>query len=273
METNINDLSMRANRLRAHAIAMVHEAKASHIGSCLSCADLLACLYWHTLRVDPMRPSWEDRDRFLLSKGHAAAILYAALAERGFLEIDELSSYCKDGSRLTGHVTTTVPGVELSTGSLGHGLPVACGIALAAKRDGKAFRTFALLSDGELDEGSNWEAILFAPHHQLDNLTVIIDYNKIQSFGRTTEVLNLDPLGDKFTAFGWSTCEIDGHSIRQITETFDALPLTSGRPTAIIAHTTKGKGVSFMQDQLAWHYKSPTSEQTAQAYAELGVGF
>ncbi len=232
-------------------------------------ADLVACLYWKILDINPDLPAWPERDRFILSKGHGAALVYAALAERGFFPVAELDSYCQSGSRLTGHATTGVPGVELSSGSLGHGLPVGCGIALAAKRGKLPFRTFVLLSDGELDEGSNWEAILFAPQHQLDNLVAIVDYNKIQSFGSVKDVLDLDPLGEKFRAFRWAVKEVDGHNMQELAEVFRSLPLESGRPTAIIAHTVKGKGVSFMEDQLAWHYKSPTDEQVEIALKEL----
>ena len=233
-------------------------------------ADLVTCLYWNTLRIDPAHPAWPERDRFLLSKGHGAAILYATLAERGFFPVAELDTYCQNGSRLTGHATSGVPGVELSSGSLGHGLPVGCGIALAAKRGNLPFRTFVLLSDGELDEGSNWEAILFAPQHQLDNLVAIVDYNKIQSFGLVKDVLDLDPLADKFRAFRWAVREVDGHNMQELTEVLGSVPHESGRPTAIIAHTVKGKGVSFMEDSLAWHYKSPTDEQVEIALKELG---
>lgn len=262
-------LRTQARRLRLDAVRMVHHAKASHLGSCLSMADLLACLYWHTLRVDPSQPEWSERDRFILSKGHGAAILYATLAERGFFPVDELAEYNQSGSRLTGHASNGVPGVEVSTGSLGHGPPIACGIALGAKRDGRSFRTFVLVSDGELDEGSNWEAILFAPHHKLDNLTMIVDYNKIQSFGRVSEVLELDPLADKFRAFGWAVAEIDGHDMQQVAATLSHLPLQAGKPTVVIAHTVKGKGVRFMEDKLEWHYKSPNAEQLDRANEDL----
>jgi transketolase len=229
----------------------------------------VACLYWETLRVDPANPGWLERDRFILSKGHGAALIYAALAERGFIPVTELESYCQNGSRLTGHITSGVPGVELSSGALGHGLPVGCGLALAAKREGQTSRVFVLASDGEMDEGSNWEAVLFAPQHQLDNLILIVDYNKIQSFGRTKDILDLDPLADKFRSFRWAVREIDGHNIEQILFAFAALPLEPERPTVIIAHTVKGKGVSFMEDSLAWHYKSPTDEQLKLALGEL----
>ncbi len=265
------DLRGRAATLRAHAVRMIHRAKASHLGSSLSMADVIASLYWQILRLNPLQPEWPDRDRFLLSKGHGAAMLYAALAERGFFPVSELDSYCQRGSRLTGHATSGVPGVELSSGSLGHGLPVGCGMALAAKREDRSFRTFVLLSDGELDEGSNWEAILFAPQHQLDNLVVIVDYNKIQSYGLVKDVLELEPLADKFRAFRWAVKEVDGHNMNELSNVLTSLPMEQGKPTAIIANTIKGKGVSFMEDTLAWHYKSPTDEQLSQALKELGA--
>lgn len=258
-----------ARVIRSQSLRMVHAAKASHIGSSLSMTDLLAVLYGGVLRVDPAQPDWSERDRFILSKGHAAAAGYAALAEVGFFPVEWLETYCQDGSKLPGHLTRTVPGVELSTGSLGHGLPVGAGMALAAKRDRSAVRVFVLLSDGELDEGSNWEAMLFAAHHGLDNLVAIVDYNKIQSFGSVADVLRLDPLADKWRAFGWACREIDGHDHDAISAALSAIPHEQGKPTAIIAHTIKGKGVSFMEDSLAWHYKSPTDEQLAQALREL----
>ena len=268
---NLQELSNFAKTLRVHAVRMIHRSRASHLGSCLSMADILAVLYGDVLQIRPSEPEWPMRDRFLLSKGHGAAILYATLAERGFFATEELATYCLANSRLTGHATSGVPGIELSSGSLGHGLPVGCGMALAAKRGGLSFRTFVLLSDGELDEGSNWEAILFAPQHQLDNLVAIIDYNKIQSFGAVKDVLELDPLADKFRAFRWAVKEIDGHNLQELSDTLNALPLQVNRPTAIIAHTIKGKGISFMEDQLAWHYKSPTTEQVETALEELEV--
>jgi transketolase len=250
---------------------MVHKSRASHLGSSLSMADILACLYWQVMKIDPENPKWPERDRFILSKGHGAAILYAALAERGYFPIEELNTYCANGARLKGHATSGVPGVDFSSGSLGHGLPVGCGIALARKRAGLPGRIFVLLSDGELDEGSNWEAFLFAPQHRLGNLVAIIDYNKIQSFGRTKDTLDLEPLVDKLRAFRWDVREMDGHNMQQISETFHSLPVGKDRPIVVIAHTVKGKGVSFMEDQLIWHYKSPSDEQLADALAELGV--
>ena len=271
MNSDLVQLRSVAVRIRALAIQMVHRSRASHLGSCLSIADVLACLYWKTLRIDPANPGWKERDRFILSKGHAAAILYATLAERGFFSASELENYCGTGSRLTGHATSGVPGVELSTGSLGHGLPVGCGIALACKRSNSPVRAFVLLSDGELDEGSNWEAFLFAAHHRLDNLIAIIDYNKIQSFGRTEDVLDLEPLVGKLTAFGWAVTEIDGNSMEQVYDALTGLPGSTGKPTVVLAHTVKGKGISFMENRLVWHYKSPSDEQLASALRELGV--
>jgi transketolase len=258
-----------ARRIRAHALRMVHAAKASHIGSCLSMADVLAVLYARVLRVDAANPGWTGRDRLIVSKGHAAAAVYAVLAEAGFFPREWLATYCEEGSRLLGHVTAhDIPGVELSTGSLGHGLPVACGLALAAARTGGDQRTFALLSDGELDEGSNWEAILFAGHHRLGRLTAIVDFNGIQSFGKVREVLDLEPLADKWRAFGWSVADVDGHDVDALERALSASD-AAGRPTVVIARTVKGKGVSFMEGELAWHYRSPTAEQLAKALAEV----
>ncbi len=267
---NLKTAGELARVIRAHALRMVHKTKASHIGSCLSIADILAVLYSQILRINPSLPAWPERDRFILSKGHAAAILYAALAERGFFPLEQLDTYCQQGAKLSGHVTSHgVPGIEMSTGSLGHGLPVGCGMALAGKRAAKSHRVFVLLSDGEFDEGSNWEAILFAPQHHLDNLVAIVDYNKIQSFGAVKEVVDLDPLADKWRAFRWAVREVDGHDYSQIERTLKSVPFESGKPSVMIAHTIKGKGVSFMENRLAWHYKSPDTEQLAQALNEL----
>jgi transketolase len=257
-------------RIRAHALRMANSANSAHIGGSLSIADILSVLYTQILQVDPANPDWPDRDRLVLSKGHATSILYATLAERGFFPVEWLAEYCKEGSKLLGHVSHHVPGAEVSTGSLGHGLPIACGMALAAKRDGGPSRTFVILSDGELDEGSCWEAILFAGHHRLSNLTAIVDYNKIQSFGTVKEVLDLEPLADKWRAFHWHTVEVDGHDLSQLEKTLGQVPLEPDRPTAIIAHTVKGKGVSFMENRLEWHYKSPNPAQLEQALKELG---
>ncbi len=249
---------------------MVHRANASHIGTCLSAADLLAVLYGSVLRCDPAWPDWPARDRFILSKGHGAAIIYALLAEKGFFPVEWLETYCQDGSHLAGHISHRgVPGVEVSTGSLGHGLSIGCGMALAQRSDHSGARTFVMLSDGECDEGSIWEAVLFAPHHKLDNLVVMVDYNKIQSFGSVSEVLELEPFAEKWRAFGWAVRELDGHDHAQIEAALRDAPFETGRPSVLIAHTVKGKGISFMENHLAWHYKSPNAEQLAQALAEL----
>jgi transketolase len=256
--------------IRRHVLLMTHRANSSHVGSCLSMADVLAVLYATVLRKKATQPDWPDRDRFILSKGHGAAAIYAVLAETGFFPTAWLETYCQDGSRLAGHITHHgVPGVEVSTGSLGHGLSLACGMALAGKHDSRPSRVFVLLSDGECDEGSTWEAALFAPHHYLDNLVGIVDYNKIQSLGRVDEVLKLDPLLDKWRAFRWSVREIDGHNHEQILEALTNVPWEPGKPSCLIAHTVKGKGVSFMENQLAWHYKSPKAEELRSALAEL----
>lgn len=261
-----------ARQLRAHALRMTHRARASHVGSCLSMADILAVLHGAILRIDPVRPDWPERDRLVISKGHAAAIVYAALAESGFLPVAELDGYSADGGRLPGHVTVTVPGVEVSTGSLGHGLPMAAGMALAAQRAGATWRAFCILSDGELDEGSNWEALQFAQHFGLDQLIAIIDYNKIQSFGSVAEVSELHPLAEKFRAFNCGVHELDGHDHEALFAALSSPPARSGRPTVVIAHTVKGKGVSFMEDKLLWHYRNPDEAQLAAALAELDTG-
>ncbi len=258
-----------ATRIRTEALQMVHRAHASHIGAGLSMADLIAVLYHEVLRLRPEQPSWSGRDRFILSKGHACAVHYAALALKGFFPLAELREFGQENSRLMAHTSHHVPGVEFSTGSLGHGLGFACGKALAARRRREPWRVFTLLSDGEIDEGSTWEALLFAPHHRLDNLVAIIDYNQIQSLGTVAEVLALDPLADKLRAFNWCVREIDGHDHGQIQAALMEVPFTRGRPSALIAHTVKGKGVDFMENQLLWHYRTPNKEQVAAAQAQL----
>ena len=273
VELLASEASSVARYIRVQAARMIHRAKSSHLGSALSMADLLAVLYTRTLRIDPNRPDWAERDRFVLSKGHACAPLYAVLAMRGFFPEDWLEDFYQDGAHLAGHATHVgVPGVEVSTGSLGHGLPIACGMALAGKRDGRAYRVFTLLSDGECDEGSVWEAALFAPHHRLDNLIVIVDYNKIQSLGTIKEVLGLEPFAAKWQAFGWAVREIDGHNVEEIDRVLTNVPYEPGKPTCVIAETVKGKGVSFMENKLLWHYRSPDQDEMARALTELGEG-
>jgi transketolase len=272
MLNQTNEVSLLAQRIRVRAARMIHRAKSSHLGSAFSMAELLAVLYSRILRVDRDRPDWADRDRFVLSKGHACAALYAVLAIRGFFPEDWLNDFYQNGGHLAGHATHTgVPGVEVSTGSLGHGLPIACGMALAGKRDGTMHRVFALLSDGECDEGSVWEAALFAAHHRLDNLIVIVDYNKIQSFGTVKEVLNLEPFAAKWQSFGWAVREVDGHDVVEIERALTDIPAEYGKPTCVIAHTVKGKGVSFMEDKLLWHYRAPDKDELAKALLELGA--
>lgn len=262
-----------ARKIRRHCVLMTGRANASHIGSSLSTADLLAVLYQKFLRFDPKRPDWPDRDRFILSKGHGCAALYAVLAECGYFPVADLDTFYQDGSPLAGHAThKDVPGVEVSTGSLGHGLSLGAGMALAAKRDGREHRVWCMVSDGECDEGSVWEAALFAPHHKLDNLVAIVDYNKIQSFGTVKEVLDLEPLGEKWRAFGWGVREIDGHDLPAIEEAFAAMPFVPGRPSCIVAHTIKGKGVSYMEGKLLWHYRAPRGEDLETALREIGEG-
>jgi transketolase len=260
-----------ARRIRVHCVQMTARANASHVGSALSAADLLAVLYGRILRFDPARPDWPERDRFILSKGHGCTALYAVLAEAGYFPVDRLEAFCEDGSPLLGHAThKDMPGVEVSTGSLGHGLPLATGMALAGQRDGKAYRVFCLVSDGECDEGSTWEPALFAPHHRLDNLVTIVDYNKIQSLGRVEDVIDLAPLAEKWRAFGWSTEELDGHDLAGIEAALRRVPFESGKPSCIVAHTVKGKGVSYMEDKLLWHYRAPLNELLDEALTELG---
>jgi len=256
-----------ANRIRQNALKMVHTAKASHIASALSIVDILAVLYGKVMRFEPTEPSNPKRDRLILSKGHACVALYATLAEVGVIPKDQLETYGEDFSWLMNHISHKVDGVEFSTGALGHGLPFGVGKALAAQSRGDKWRVFVLLSDGEMDEGSNWEALMFAAHHKLSNLTAIIDYNKIQSLGSVAETLGLEPLVDKLKAFGCDVREFDGH-VHELIENA-LLSVANAKPTVIVAHTIKGKGVSFMENRVEWHYKNPNDEQLASALAEL----
>lgn len=258
-----------AKKLRSLSLQMVTRAKASHIGSALSITDILAVLYAKVLRVDPTQPDMPSRDRFILSKGHACVAVYAALAERDFFPALELETYGQDHSNLMNHISHKVPGVEFSTGALGHGLPFGVGKALVAKKIQADWRVFVLLSDGEMDEGSNWEALMFAAHHNLDNLVTIIDYNKLQSLTTIQKTLGLEPLADKLRAFGWSVKEVDGHNHDQLNQSLNSVPWELGKPSLLIAHTVKGKGISFMENKVEWHYRSPNAEQLAQALTEL----
>jgi transketolase len=269
MNTLTLDSRQLARDMRAQALHMVQRARASHIGSALSICDIVAVLYAQALRIDPSAPAAPERDRFILSKGHACVAVYAALAETGFFPREDLLKYGQDHSVLMNHISHKVAGVEFSTGSLGHGLPFGAGKALAARRLGAAWRTFVLLSDGELGEGSNWEAMMFAAHHQLDNLVAIVDYNKLQSLTTVDKTLRVEPLADKACAFGWSVREVDGHDHDTLRDLLTQTPWDGGKPSFLIAHTTKGKGVSFMENSVDWHYKSPSTEQLAQALEEL----
>jgi len=260
-----------ALEIRKKILKMIFTAQAPHIGSALSAVDILTVLYFKAMRIFPQDPAAKDRDRFILSKGHAASVLYATLAQRGFFSESVLDTYSLNGGKLTGELTKWTPGVEASTGGLGHGLPMGAGMAVAAKRDNSDHRIFVLSGDGECDEGSTWEAAMFAGHHKLDNLIGIVDYNKLQAFGKTNEVLNLEPFADKWTAFGWSVKEIDGHNYTQIEEALSSIPFEKNKPSMIIAHTVKCKGISFMENRLDSHYKPPTKEQYEAALKELNT--
>ena len=259
-----------AKLVRADCLKMVYKANASHIGSALSIVDILAVLYSNILKYDCLDPELAIRDRFILSKGHACCALYATLANSSFFDKNLLLSFAEDGSDFMSHISHKVPGVEFSTGSLGHGLPFGVGKAIASKRTKQDWRTYVLLSDGELDEGSNWEAIMFSAHHNLDNLTLIVDYNKLQSLCSTEETIQLEPLVDKFIAFGLHCIEADGHNVDQLANAFIKASAIKGKPTIILAHTIKGKGVSFMENTVEWHYKSPSKEQLQAALLEIG---
>jgi transketolase len=272
-EADIAQLRDRARRIRIDVLRMTNRGGSSHVGAAFSMADIIAVLYGSVLNVDPKNPKWPARDRFLLSKGHAGAGVYAALAECGFFPVERLLDHCQDGSDFSGHISHKgIPGVEFSTGSLGHALPVATGMALAAKRAGAKHRVVCLLSDGECDEGSNWEAILFAPHHELDNLTAIVDYNKIQSLAPVEQTLTLEPFADKWRAFGWEVRESNGHDYGALHGHLSTTPWNVGKPSVLICHTTKGKGVSYMENTVAWHYRTAKGADFDKALAELEAG-
>lgn len=265
-----HELEQMADRLRLHVIEMTYAAKSGHPGGSLSAADFISVLYFSKLRHDPSNPQWEDRDRFVLSKGHVAPVLYAALAESGYFPVEELTTLRSIGSKLQGHpVRGKVPGVEMSTGSLGQGLSMACGIALAGKMDGKDYKTYCLLGDGELQSGQNWEAAMFAHQYKLSNLIAVVDRNRLQITGNTEDVNSLDPLPEKWRAFGWNVIIINGHNIRQISESIDKAKLSLKNPTVIIMNTVKGKGVSFMEDNVSFHGKACNDEEYAKAVAEI----
>ncbi|OIQ58919.1 transketolase [Moorella thermoacetica] len=270
MEKDLQSLMATARRIRRDIVRMVGAAGSGHPGGSMSAVEIMTALYFKVMRLDPERPDWPERDRFVLSKGHAAPVLYAALAERGFFAVDKLDTLRRLGSPLQGHPDRkSLPGVEVSTGSLGHGLAVANGMALAGRLDGRDYRVYVLLGDGELEEGMVWEGAMAAAHYHLDNLTAIVDHNHLQIDGRVEEVMSPEPVADKFRAFGWEVMTIDGHDFGQILDALERAREVKGKPTVIIAETIKGKGVSFMENQAGWHGKAPKPEEVEKALAEL----
>jgi transketolase len=269
----LKDAGTLARAIRRTSLGMVHSARLGHPGGDFSSADILAVLYSHILRVYPGDPTRPDRDRFILSKGHCSAALYSTLAYSGFFPVKQLDEYMKPLSMLNGHPDRNkVPGVEANTGPLGHGLPIGVGIAKAAKMTDAGWRTFVLTGDGELQEGSNWEAAMAASQFGLDNLTVIVDRNRLQQGAETEETVALEPLAERWRAFGWAVKEVDGHDLQALVDTFRAVPFASGRPSCVIAHTRKGRGVSFMENRVEWHHRVPTAEELAAAFKELEDG-
>jgi transketolase len=268
---DVGSLEARARRIRRHIVQMVARAQSGHPGGSLSATDLLVALYWTQLRHDPANPTDPDRDRFLLSKGHATPVYYAVLAEAGYFPLEDLEGFRQWGSRLQGHPSLTFgpPGVEIQGGSLGHGLAIGAGIALGHRLDGREARTWVMLGDGELQEGEVWETAMAASHYRLGSLVAIVDWNKLQQDGFVADVMPLDPLADKWRAFGWDVREIDGHDMGQILDAYAWASQDTGRPHVILAHTVKGKGVSYMENQGGWHGKGPNPEQLAVALAEL----
>ena len=272
MEKTINQAKLEetAKQLRRDIITMLAEAGSGHPGGSLSAVEIVTYLYFAEMQVEPQNPAWSERDRFVLSKGHAAPVLYAALAERGFFPREELLNIRKINCPLQGHPDMQkVPGVDMSTGSLGQGISTAVGMALAGKLDRKTYRVFALLGDGEIEEGQVWEAAMAAAHYQLDNLIAFIDYNGLQIDGPVTEVMSPEPIEDKFRAFGWHVERINGHSFREIATALEVAKKVKDKPVMVIADTVKGKGVSFMENQVGWHGNAPSREQAAKALAEL----
>ena len=260
--------------IRKDIVSMIHGAKSGHPGGSLSAVEILTALYFDEMNIDPTNPKMEDRDRFVLSKGHAAPVLYATLAQKGYFDKEELIGLRKTGRMLQGHPDMKgTPGVEMSTGSLGQGFSVACGMAMASKLDNAPWRVYALLGDGECQEGIVWEAAMSAAHYKLDNMTAFLDYNGLQIDGNTDDVMSLGSIVDKFKAFGWNVIEIDGHDFDQIFAALDMAKSTVGQPTMIVAKTIKGKGVSFMENQAGWHGNAPSDEHLRIALEELGGAF
>ena len=270
MSYTISQFESISRHIRGKIIEMSHKSGAAHLGSSLSCVDILVALYWSVLSIDPDEPSALNRDRFILSKGHAASALFATLAFKGFFPMDVLDTFAMPGSRIEEHPgPQCITGVEAATGSLGHGLSIGIGMALAGLVQQRAYRVFALLSDGECNEGSVWEATMFAAGQHLENVCAVVDFNKWQATGRSCEVMALESLIEKWKAFGWSAYEIDGHDMNALVDILSRFPDGSGKPMAIIAHTIKGKGVSFMEDDNNWHYRIPTADEVIAAKEEL----
>lgn len=269
-KNEVKKLELMSLKIRRHIIEMLAKAGSGHPGGSLSSADIMTALYFGALRHDPKNPEWKERDRFHLSKGHACPALYAALAESGYFPTDQLLSLRKIGSILQGHPSAeTTPGVDVSSGSLGHGLSVACGMAIAGKLNKQDYQVFCLLGDGEMQEGMIWEAAMFAAHYKLDNLVGIVDHNGMQIDGWIDDVMNLKPLENKWEAFGWKVFEVDGHSVKDLIKSFEKAKEIKGRPSLIVANTTKGKGVSFMEDNVEFHGRAPKPDETEKALAEL----
>ncbi len=269
---NLAALQTVARRVRGQVLDMSHKAGTAHLASSLSCVDILVACYWTALRIDPKKPDDRDRDRLVFSKGHAAMALYATLAERGFFAPALLDQYCVDGGRLAEQPSPgCAPGVEVATGSLGHGLSWAVGLSLAARLRRSDSRVIAIVSDGECQEGSTWEAALMAPAHKLSAITVVVDYNKWQATGRSNQIMALEPLARKWESFGWNAREVDGHDLGALASALAERADPEGRPRAIVAHTIKGKGVSFMEDDNNWHYRSPNAQELSAARRELGL--
>lgn len=265
------ELKVATRKIRENIVTMIHSANSGHPGGSLSAVEILTALYFEEMNIDPKNPKKDDRDRFVLSKGHAAPVLYATLAEKGYFDKSELTSLRKINSMLQGHPDMKgIPGVEMSTGSLGQGFSVACGMAMASKLDDASWRVYALLGDGEVQEGIVWEAAMSAAHYKLDNLVAFLDYNGLQIDGETEKVMNINPIVDKFKAFGWNVVEIDGHDFDQIFAVLDVAKETVGKPTMVIAKTVKGKGVSFMEHAAGWHGTAPSDDDVRKALEELG---
>lgn len=265
----LEELKRKSIENRKKVLQYIYHAKAGHTGGSLSILDILNVLYNDVMNVSPENFDSNDRDRFIQSKGHSVEALYVVLADKGFFPEEDLLTMCQYNSPYIGHPTKSIPGIEQNTGGLGHGLPISSGAALAAKKDNSAVKVFTVLGDGEMAEGSNWEAMMFAAHYKLDNLCAILDYNKLQITAPNADVMGLEPIDQKIEAFGWAVKHVDGHNLEELSKTFNSLPIVEGKPTFIIAHTTKGKGISYMENVLKWHHGVPSKEQYDLAMEEL----